>query len=329
MNPRTFRILATVTFLAFIAGLTLPITETAPVGAMPAGQPSILPTPCPSSCVVDAQPAVHPYILLQGEDSQVSIRIKAVCAGYPPEPLHIVLAVDNSTLMDRDELEATREMLTRLVDRLDLPRNPSDRLSLVGLRQSAVTLVPPVNDADRIKQGIARLDMEGESDLSGLLQQAHLTLRRINQPDCTNEVFNEIVVLVAAVDARECIEAVRAARALKGNGILTITVQADPQGRNSECLRPVASSPRYFYEIANAGGLIQAFVRIRQEIINVRLRYLQVVETVAEGSEVVPNSAEPPAIFDPVARTLRARQAIRGTIRTPLHPPCRPAARRQ
>ncbi len=78
--------------------------------------------------------------------------------------------------------------------------------------------------------------------------------------------------------------------------------------RDDVCLRDLASSSRYYFDLSNLRGLIATFGRIRDELINITIRQLIVTETLREGVDFVPGSAtddEKNPIFELDGRRLR------------------------
>ncbi|MCB0217785.1 MAG: VWA domain-containing protein [Caldilineae bacterium] len=277
--------------LALVAGPTLAAPRPGAPPTDPNAKLDARVTDCPSDCAFSAGASAHPVVLLSGEDTTVTLRLKASCGGYAI-PRHIVLAVDGSNRIDRRELVELQSGLRKLVDQLDLPHNPSTRVALVDMADGPRTLLHLVNDGPRLKQRIGRLEAEGEPDAAALLDEAHRVFRQARGSGCDQQpVIDEIVILLsAAIDSGDCEPALRAARPLKGDGILMLVVNAEARSRDDRCLRQVASSARYYSLFGGLAGAITTLERIRDgDGLRVMPRQLTVVETLGPGLDFLPS----------------------------------------
>lgn len=291
MRPLSSTALVSSLLIALTASLSLFVVA-APLRAAPSPRPPADLPDCPPEWSVGARSSVHPTALLVGESARVTIQVSSTYT-QRPEPLHIVFAVDASQHLDEREIREVRAVLLELVRHLDLPNDPDTRVALVDGAGGGRTLLPLVNDSARVIQRIGRLEAGDDGPrLPEVLREAHRVLRQGRRLQyCQQQLVNEIVVLVSpGADRRDCIDALRAARGLKSEGILLVTADANERPRDKGCLHELASSARYAYHIRELGRLILVFVHIQT---NVTLRQMTVVETLAEGVEYVPRSARP------------------------------------
>ena len=91
----------------------------------------------------------------------------------------------------------------------------------------------------------------------------------------------------------DCPEAAHAARKLKSAGILTLAVFGSERCEDRRCLRSVASSRRYLYDIENFRGLEQVFGRLEPDLFGARVRLLTVVETFERRRRICSGQRQP------------------------------------
>ena len=125
----------------------------------------------------------------------------------------------------------------------------------------------------------------------------------------------KMTILFAADNEVSCTAAARAASKLKANRNLLITIDASPDSQSSHCLRQLASSARYRFDLNNLEGFYPVFEPIRNDDllgsnlklddrIFISLRQVSVIETLSDGFQYVPGSAEPVAEISPDGRQL-------------------------
>lgn len=115
------------------------------------------------------------------QDDEVTLLLELVApaapvdGARPPAALQVVL--DRSGSMAGDRLEAAKQALTLLVDRLD----PSDRFGLVAFDDEVLMVVPaaPLTDKAAAKAAIAALRAGGSTNLSGGLLRGIQEARRV------------------------------------------------------------------------------------------------------------------------------------------------------
>jgi hypothetical protein len=287
--------------MLFGIGLSLGLSGTS--GAAPAAQVPLekdRPWPpfsslCPGSCDVLPNHIAEPPILLAGEALTITVAVRAICIGIPT-PTHIVFVVDTDARMSSSELRDIKQSLTDIVKRLRLDEDPSTRVGLVLVEERAETLVLLTNDEARLLRALNRIDKGDDLKLDEGMEEGLATFRRARVRDSRcRRTINEIMVVVAPEPpGNRCSDWVRSAGKLKSDGILVVSVCASRRC-NSRCMSEIASSRRYVYDLKSVSHLIQVFDRIRDELLNITLRSLQVFEHLSPDLAYIPDSAVPPA----------------------------------
>jgi hypothetical protein len=259
---------------------------------------------CPSLCsLASVRYEAAPGLLLAGEAITVSIAPRFVCRGID-ERMNIVLAASQSVDLDRHEMRKITDAMDRLLDRLDLPNNPNTRIAVVDAPVEARTLVTLSNDENLVRRGIHRVEMEGESNLAGLLEEAERSLRQGQVSNCFEQSMEILVLFASDQDRRNCSQAQRAKYQLRKLGALVVVVFADSRFI-SGCVRGIASSARYFYLLENnLVRLEQVFDRLRGDLYNITVRQLEVVALLSDGAGFEPGSSVPAADWDVDAGSL-------------------------
>ena len=136
------------------------------------------------------------------------------------------------------------------------------------------------------------------------LDFARRALARHPKPDCFKGHAAEETVLLFAAEPDEsiCKDVVASSRKLKRENIIVATANIDPQAGHVQCLRLIASSARYFFEL----GPHQArniFSRI-PDCGGSHLRKLTITENIAPGMRFIPGSASPAGLVSADGRQL-------------------------
>lgn len=298
MRPNTSVALAVAIALAAWSALS------AVVAARPAGQIYPRPTPLPEylcNAVISHNRA--PDALLLGDTVAVTLALRATCIGLPLS-LHVVLVADPSDDMRSADLRDMREGMIRLVDRLDLKNSSGTYVGVVDVGEDARPLTVLVRDVDRLKAAIGRIDREGDTRIDLGIREAGRMLRLARANVHSHASPNEVIVVFSdGRCATGCEEAKRAARQAKAQGFLIIAVCV---GANCDarCMRSVATSSRYFFQVDNFNGVTSVFERIRRDIRQLVVKHWVITEMLAPDVAYVPDSAEPPAVESDGGRTL-------------------------
>lgn len=298
MRPNTSLTLAVAIALAAWTALS------AVVAARPAGQIYPRPTPMPDPlCAVDITHDRAPGALLLGDTVAVTIGLKAVCL-TPPLPLLIALVADPSDAMRTTDLRDMREAMIRLVDQLDLKNSRGTYVGVIDVGEEARRSTVMVRDVERLKAAIGRIDPGGDTRIDLGIQEADRMLRLARES--LHPRWNTYEVMLVFSDGRcatGCAEAKLAAHNAKSHGTLVMAVCV---GRNcdSRCMRSIATSSRYFFDLENIGGFLRVFERIRKDIKQVVLKKAVVTETLAPDVDYILDSAQPSPVLHDGGRSL-------------------------
>lgn len=309
--------------LGLTAGIALAASAAAalvmPLGAAsPAGSDSRRATPTPGSpCVVTTTYAAAPDALLLGESVTHTLAVRAQCPPPTPIPLHVVMVFDLSQAITRADVTATRDAAARLVDSAAEAYKPSLKVAVVEVvadrrprpgEKFALTRAPLTGDLERVKRLIHRIDRGGETDLGrGIDRALQLTVTGRKPYQTANGASVNEVMIVFSDGPRDddCPDVVQAARKVKAQGIIVMTVCVGDDCE-SRCLREAASSARYAFNLSEGYGLFAVFNRIRTDIKWIVLKRLVVTELLPGGMAFVAGSAVPaPGEIDAGAGRLR------------------------
>lgn len=285
------RLLSVVLGLLVIGILGGSMIALAPVEAAPSPAPL---NQAESSCVADGQKVANPKVLLLGETTSITLTVKAICAGEQL-PLHIVLVLDASGSMAGDPNRQMKDAAKKLIERLNMRDNPGTQVGVVEFNGAARALCQLTNTEGQAKGCVSRVGANGGTNIGAGIREGLKVLlagrRKAQDPKSLNEVM---VVLSDGANNTGCGDVLDAARQAKSQGVLMISVCVG-SGCDTQCMRQVASSARYFFEVDNASGLIQVFERIRKDLLNITLRKLVVIDKLPSNMEFIPGSDVPPA----------------------------------
>jgi hypothetical protein len=260
------------------------------------------PTPTPTAqCEVFHAKVTGPAPAVVGDPLGITMTVSAVCRGER-FPVHIVLVIEGSSAMRGTLGRQVQEGATGLVRSLQLDLYPSTFVGVVGFDDEARRLSGLTNSEARVRAAINRVGDEGGARIDQGLDAAGKIMQGAPEHDRATQVA--VLFSHGPVD-EACEEAFGASRRLKGQGILVIAVCAGGDC-DARCMRQIASSPRYYFELENAFGTWGVFQQIRDRIININLKRLTVTDYLADGMDYVPDSASPkPVATDPAGRWFR------------------------
>lgn len=115
------------------------------------------------------------------QEDQVTVMLELAAPGLPAAeprlPAAVQIVLDRSGSMHGGRLQAAKQALVRLVDRLD----PADQFGLVAFADDVQVVVPaqPVTGKDAVRAAIAGLGAGGSTNLSGGLLRGVQEARRV------------------------------------------------------------------------------------------------------------------------------------------------------
>ena len=293
--------------VAALAGLSM--VGALPLAAQEDARATLTPRPTPSAtpgCVVTATHRIDPARLPVGAETTATVRLRARCS-VEPDILHLVVILDGTSAIKRDVMDQQLSAVEHLAaDILDLA-NPHIQIGMVGFGDRARYQCALTSDARALERCRQRLKglwargrgTEGRDVLAPALTDGLLVLRRGRGGRAPGDLREVMVVFAHGPGGDSCDKALKAAGQVKSQGVLLMTVCL---GRDCDatCLRQLASSARYFFQIDNAGGLIAAFTKIRDDtVMTAVLKQLTLSYAPADGLRLVPDGAEPVATVMP------------------------------
>jgi Mg-chelatase subunit ChlD len=286
---RRFLSLGLVVLVLVLAGAALVALQTAeasPQQAVPqqAGEQS----PC--------QPVYNkiaePNVILYGEEVDITLTVKALCAGER-FPLHIVLVLDGSGSMQGQKTRQMKIAAARLIRGLEMKEYPSTKVGVVEFNSQARRLTSLTNNENQAIGAVNKVQASGGTRIDLGIMEGLRVLSQGRQGIDRNSLTEVMVVLSDGGNNAGCSPVLSAARKARGQGVLLISVCVG-NDCDEQCMRQVASGPRYYFRAENAGQLQAVFERIRDRILKINLRKLTVVDTLPSWMEYIPGSADPP-----------------------------------
>jgi Mg-chelatase subunit ChlD len=245
------------------AGIDWPATRAAPARQAPADSP----------CLVAAQNTAVPRILLLGETTQVTLRVRFVCPAEAA-PLHIVLVLDASGSMEGEPNRQMQEAARKLIDLLDLRANPATMVGVVEFESSARTLCQLTNLANQARSCVNRVGTHGGTCVDCGIREGLRVLLAGRRQVMEREVLKQVMVVLSdGTNNDGCTPVLTAARQAKSQDILVVTVCLG-DSCDAPCLRTAASARRYFFQARDAGDLARIFEAIREEVTATNLKQL-------------------------------------------------------
>ncbi len=288
---RRFRSLIAATMAVAVLGISLVVLGVANVSAAPAEAPAAQGRG-ESSCVAVNRKDASPKVILLGETVDITLTVTALCAGEQ-FPLHIVLVLDGSGSMAGEPNREMKKAARQLVQRLNMKDNPATQVGVVMFNSAAKILCQLTNRSGTASGCVGRVGAAGGTNIGEGINAGLRVLQKgrqgIGDPDAIREVM---VVLSDGEDNQGCGNVQAAAGKVKAQGILLITVCVGTSC-DAQCMRQVATSPRYFFEARSASQLANVFEQIRRQIQSILLKSLKVVDNLPPNMVLVEGSAEP------------------------------------
>ncbi|MFN2252355.1 MAG: vWA domain-containing protein [Anaerolineae bacterium] len=270
-----------------------------------------LPTPTVESpCWPVYNKTVSPRTVLLGETIDITLTVRALCAGEPPPPEHIAFVMDSSASMVGTAAQDMRDATAQLVSTLGLDDHPWTYVSVIEFNSSGRRLCPLSNDELRVIGAIKRVEPrssgtpvsrpprhdepDGNTRLDLGIRDG-LRILRVGRHGVDVEPDELTEVMVVVSDGRNdegCRPVLNEVRKAQGQGVLVIAACAGADC-DEQCMRQVASSPRYFFTTENLSSLWTLFERIRDQIRKINIRQLEVEETLPPHMALVSGSVDP------------------------------------
>lgn len=287
---------------ALLGAVLVALTMLAPLAIRAAshgeGGPSAHRSLDDSACITAVERTVHPTTVALGETVDVTTSIRFDC----PEmeiPLHVVVVLDASGSMAGAPLEEARSGVLAFVDGLGIGTDPNSKVGLVAFDDAVKVSCPLTADREEIVACLDRVTASGGSAIDVALPEGRRVLRagRVD-PDVGGDIREVMILLSDGVSATGCEPVLREAQLVKSEGILLMTV-AIGTASDHGCLRQTASSPRYFFAVDFASGIVAVLERIRADVASL-VRSLVIADLPPSALRLVPDSPAPEAEVDPL-----------------------------
>ena len=211
-------------------------------------------------CLITPTRRVAPLTTRIGTLVGVTLHFHAICI-MPPQPTHIVFAIDASESVGQESLSQTLESLSRLNQLVDIPREHVPIGAIVFDSEVRRSCPMDVNK-DAFETCTRSVRSQGQSRIESGLDAASDLLESARSPDIRDP--NEIVLLLTTGNSQNgCDAAKESAGRIHSRGQLLITAGIGPEeNRHQVCLGQLASSNRYHDEEFKPDGIHQVFERI-------------------------------------------------------------------
>ncbi len=264
----------------------------------PRGSRRATPWPTPG-CLVTATHHADPAVLRPGDLTTTTVHVGVRCT-EEVYPLHVVLVLDQTSALDRRTQPLVLTAARNLAQGILAQSNSYDQVGVVGYSDLVRSTCGLTSDADalgRCIRGLDRLRRGGggrlrTTPLAGGIQEAMSLLRRGRQLPPSWDTREIMIIFTNGAADGDCREALRAVDKVKGQTVLVASVCLDSQC-DAACVRQLASSNRYFFQINDAGALLQMFYRISDCRLLISLKRLTLFYQPASELRYEPASAEP------------------------------------
>ncbi len=232
----------------------------------------------------------------------ITLTFEALCVGITYE-LHAVLVMDGSVSMEGKKSRDMKEAATEFVKDLKLDDNPETRLGVVDFNTRGRTLTWLTNDEVRVIGGIRRVQAQGDKVIAAGIGEGLKVLMRGRSGRKYGDHEVMLVFTDGLIDGN-CRDELAAANQAKSQGVLMITICVGSEC-DDRCLRQMASSPRYYFQLEQMGQIRLVFQSIRDELTNIVAKRVTVTEKLPANMRLVPDSVDPePTAISPDGREL-------------------------
>jgi len=252
-----------------------------------------------SPCVADVKKVARPPRILLGETVDVTLTVRAMCAGEP-HLMHIAFVLDASGNLSASSNRQMKTAAVEVIRGLEMDEYPHTKVGVAAFDSAGRTLSTLTIDERRAETAVNRVDHEGGARIDLGLQEGDRMLRRGRGG--SNDITEAMILMSNGHADVGDAQVLAAARQVKSQGILVIAVCVG-NDCDEQLMRRLASSPRYYFRVENIGALRGVFQQVRERIININLKKLVVRDTLSPymayvAGSAVPEPSEPPSPFD-------------------------------
>jgi hypothetical protein len=250
-------------------GETVPPAEAQGQGTRTPRSPAVPPTPTPG-CVVTATHKADPAVIRNGEVTTATVHLSTRCVARFIQT-QVLLVLDVSPDLDPKDRESMVSSARKLITDLLAGNPPGLAIGLVGFRPSSRISCPVTPNQEKALLCLKRIEKlrddgrPGPHTLERAIPEARQLLRRARGGE--DDHRQVLVIYTRGPAGGNCFQALRAASQAREEHILVMAVCVGPDCEE-DCVRRLASSPRYFFRVEEYLFLDGAFRRILEEVLN-------------------------------------------------------------
>ena len=261
--------------------------------------PTTIPEDPSSRCDIRVDKRAAPGTIEQGETATITLEIDGDCPQGDGR-FDVVLVVDRSGSMEGGKMVAAKNAVISFLGEL-VPG--AVQVALVPFSTTAEVLQPLTPDLDKIVQSLRSVEPIGMTNMRPGLE---LALAEHMGPMARTGV-PKIVILMTDGRPTDQPQALAAAESVKAAGITLITIGLGSD-LDADILRRMSSSTDLYYPAASELALAEVYADIGRRLSVTRLLdSATVVDTLPADMTYVLGSAIPPAVWEPLDRTLTWR----------------------
>ncbi len=258
--------------------------------------PASIPDEPSTRCTIITDKRATPALIERGETATITLDVHGDCPQGDGR-FDVVLVVDRSGSMEGGKMVAAKNAVISFLGEL-VPG--AAQVALVPFSTLAEVLQPLTPDLDKIVQALRGVEPIGMTNMRPGLE---LALAELEGPMARPEV-PRIVVLMTDGRPTDEAQALVAAASVKAAGLTLYTIGLGSD-LDADVLRRMASSPELYYPASSELALAEVYADIGRRLSVTRLlETATVVDTLPADMTYVRDSALPPAIWNPMARTL-------------------------
>ncbi len=219
----------------------------------------------PGACVASGDKTAAAEVVA-GQPAWVRTHLSVACTPVTA-PMHVVLVQDGSEAMSGTLKNDIHVQAAAMVRGLALPANPTTRVAVVEYGDRARRLLDLSNDPVAVLQAVEKSGARGKPAIERGLTEAVAVLDAGRQAIGASAALVEAIVLLSnGRNEKGCSAAVSAADEAKKQRILLLA-SCVSAGCELDCLRQVATAPRYAYGAADEeqAALLEALRRGRRQ----------------------------------------------------------------
>ncbi len=248
----------------------------------------------PGACQPQVGKTARPSRLPLGDEVELALDFGADCPDHL-RPVDVVLALDVSGSMTGPKLEAARAAAE---DFLDVMPPGQAQVGLLFFDQAAQERQVLTADFSPLRAALAGMQAGGGTDLALGIRESAAILE-----DRRDAVLPAILLMTDGFNNVGSAPVLEAADAAKAGGIQLVTICYGPVCDPS--LVAAASSPAHAHHAEDGEALRRRFADLALAFRQGGLQSASIVDHLPPNLRYLPGSAEPPADWDPEARTLR------------------------